>query len=150
MRTTVQTGGGTCTLRRAVLAAAMAAAIAALAPGYGQSAAAVLAAQRSAERGVTLSVRPLDLSSGAKSWAFEIVLDTHSVDLADDLAKTAVLVDDRGAEHRAAGWQGDPPGGHHRKGTLAFAPVTPRPSAIELRIQRPGEPAPRAFRWRLD
>jgi hypothetical protein len=97
-----------------------------------------------------MSVRPLDVSPEAKRWAFELVLDTHSGDLSDDLPKAAVLVDDRGGEHRPAGWQGDPPGGHHRKGTLDFAPVAPRPGAIELRIQRLGEPAPRAFRWRLD
>jgi hypothetical protein len=51
--------------------------------------------------------------------------------------KAAVLVDDRGVEHRPAGWKGDPPGGHHRKGTLEFAPVAPRPGAVELRVQRP-------------
>jgi hypothetical protein len=108
-----------------------------------------LAAQKSAERGVTVSVRPLDLSSAAKSWAFEVVLDTHSAELSDDLMKAAVLVDDRGVEHRPAGWKGDPPGGHHRKGTLDFAPVAPRPGVVELRVQRPGEPTARVFRWPL-
>jgi hypothetical protein len=63
--------------------------------------------------------------------------------------KAAVLVDDRGVEHRPAGWKGDPPGGHHRKGTLEFALVAPRPGAVELRVQRPGEQAPRVFRWRV-
>jgi hypothetical protein len=138
--------------RRTLIAAATAAAAVALVPlgaGFAESAAKALEAQKSAARGVTVSVQPLDLSPAAGSWAFKIVLDTHSADLSDDLAKAAVLVDDRGAEHRPAGWQGAPPGGHHREGTLAFAPVTPRPGAIELRIQRPGEPAPRAFRWRL-
>lgn len=138
--------------RRALLAAAAVAAVVALVPfavGHAQPESSALAAQKSAERGVTVSVRPIDLSVAAKRWAFEVVLDTHSVDLSDDLAKATLLVDDRGAEYRAAGWQGDPPGGHHRRGTLDFAPVAPRPAAIELRIQRPGEPAPRAFRWRL-
>lgn len=139
--------------RRTLLAAACAAAMAVLVPlaaGHAQPGSPALATQRSAERGVTVSVRPLDLSAGAKSWAFEIVLDTHSAELSDDLATAVVLVDDRGAEHRPSGWQGDAPGGHHRKGTLAFAPVAPRPGAIELRIQRPGEPAPRVLRWRLE
>lgn len=136
--------------RRTLLATATAAVVIALVPlaaAHAQSPA--LAAQKSAARGVTVSVQPLDISPAAASWAFKIVLDTHSANLSDDLEKAAVLVDDRGAEHRPAGWQGAPPAGHHREGTLAFAPVTPRPGAIELRIQRPGEPAPRAFRWRL-
>jgi hypothetical protein len=137
--------------RRHTLRAVTAAVVIALVPfAAGHAQAPALAAQKSVERGVTVSVRPLDLSAAAKRWAFEIVFDTHSAELSDDLAKVATLVDDRGAEHRPASWQGDPPGGHHRKGVLDFAPVAPRPEAVELRIQRPGEPAPRAFRWRLN
>jgi len=34
-------------------------------------------------------------------------------------------------------------------GVLNFAPINPQPVAIELQIQRPGEPAPRRFRWLL-
>ncbi|MBX9812146.1 MAG: hypothetical protein K2Y16_11135 [Burkholderiales bacterium] len=41
-------------------------------------------------------------------------------------------------------WQGDPPGGHHHKGTLQFKPVSPAPASIELRIQRAGETNPRS------
>ena len=44
---------------------------------------------------------------------------------------------------------GDPPGGHHRKGVLRFAPIAPVPDAVELRLQRPGESAPRSFTWTL-
>ena len=46
-------------------------------------------------------------------------------------------------------WEGDPPGGHHRKGVLKFDAVNPRPQDIELRITRAGEPKPRSFRWQL-
>jgi hypothetical protein len=147
MRLTNQVGA----TRRRTLIAAAAAAIVALVPlATARAQTPALAAQKSAERGVTVSVRPLDLSAAAKRWTFEVVLDTHSADLSDDLAKTAVLVGDRGAEHRPTSWQGDPPGGHHRKGTLDFAPVAPRPGVVELRIQRSGEPAPRVFRWQLE
>jgi hypothetical protein len=135
--------------RRALMVAAASAVNALLPLATGRAQTPALAAQRSAERGVTVSVRPLDLSPAAQRWMFEVVLDTHSADLSDELAKTAVLVDDRGSEHRPAAWKGDPPGGHHRKGTLDFAPVVPRPGAVELRVQRPGEPAPRVFRWGL-
>lgn len=136
--------------RRRLLTVAAATAVAALlALATGQAQTPALATQKSAERGVTVSARPLDLSPAAQRWMFEVVLDTHSADLSDELAKTAVLVDDRGSEHRPAAWKGDPPGGHHRKGTLDFAPVVPRPGTVELRVQRPGEPVPRVFRWRL-
>lgn len=135
--------------RRALIVAAASAVNALLPLATARAQAPALAAQRSAERGVTVSVRPLDLSPAAQRWMFEVVLDTHSAELSDELERTTVLVDDRGREHRPAAWRRDSPGGHHRKGTLDFAPVVPRPGAVELRVQRPGESAPRAFRWRL-
>ncbi len=122
--------------------AAFAAAVA-LAAGPG------LATQKSTERGVTVAVTPKNVASDAKEWEFAVVLDTHSGDLSDDLAKSAVLLDAAGERHRALAWKGAPPGGHHRAGTLTFEPVSPRPQSIELRIQRPGEAAPRTFRWSL-
>jgi len=107
------------------------------------------AVQRNAAGGVTLSVRPLDLTPASTIWMFEIVLDTHSEDLGDEFPAAALLVDDRGRTRAPTQWRGDPAGGHHREGTLEFAPLGPRPAWIELRIQRPGEPRPRAFRWNL-
>ena len=77
------------------------------------------------------------------------MLETRSQDLTDDLESSATLVADNGAKHAPTAWEGDPPGGHHRKGVLRFAPVTPRPEAIELRILRPGESSPRSFRWQM-
>ena len=35
------------------------------------------------------------------------------------------------------------------KRVLQFKPLSPLPEVIELRITRPGEPAPRSFRWKL-
>ena len=99
--------------------------------------------------GVTVRAKPAELTLDAKAWTFEIRLDTHSQDLSDDLVQASVLVDDAGNQYTALGWDGMPPGGHHRKGVLSFAPVRPLPAAIELQIQRPGEPAPRRFRWPL-
>jgi len=66
-----------------------------------------------------------------------------------DVMKTTAVVVGGGAKHAPLSWEGDPPGGHHRKGVLRFAPVSPLPDAIELRIQRPDEPAQRSFRWTL-
>jgi len=95
---------------------------------------------------VTVRATPRPQPGGA--WAFEIVFDTHSQDLKDDLMKSASLIAG-GRTYAPASWQGDPPGGHHRKGTLKFGAIDPQPPEIELRIARPGEPKPRSFLWML-
>lgn len=120
--------------------------IAALAAG---APAAELATQKNSAGGVTVAVTPQNLAASAKSWDFKVVFDTHSVDLKDDVAKSAVLVVEGGASYPPTAWQGDPPGGHHREGTLKFNAISPQPKAIELQIQRPGESKPRSFRWQL-
>ena len=111
--------------------------------------AAELGTQQNSDRGVTVAVTPQNLSAGAKTWDFKIVLDTHSADLNDDLVKSALLLDGAGGQHAPIAWDGAPPGGHHREGVLRFKPVTPQPAAIELKITRTGEPGPRSFRWPL-
>ena len=107
------------------------------------------AAQKDSANGVTVAVTPRNLSREAKVWEFAVVFDTHSQDLADDVAKSAVLLDGRGNEFKALGWEGAAPGGHHREGVLKFNALAPRPEAVELRINRPGEAKPRTFRWQL-
>ena len=106
-----------------------------------------LSTQSSSGSGVTVKSTPRALSGG--SWEFDVIFDTHSQDLKDDLMKTATLVAD-GRTHVPVGWKGDPPGGHHRKGVLRFDAINPAPKAIELRIVRPGEPKPRSFRWQVN
>ncbi len=113
----------------------------------GAMAAPTLPAQTSSESGVTISVTPRNLPAG--SWEFDVAFNTHSQELTDDLAKTAVLVSDGRGSHTPIKWQGDPPGGHHRKGVLQFKAVSPTPASIELQIKRSGESAPRSFRWQL-
>ena len=111
--------------------------------------AAELAPQNSQAGGVSVSVKPTDVSAAATTWKFQVTLTTHSGDLGDDLARSAILVDAAGKPQPALGWDGDPPGGHHRKGVLRFKALSPRPDALELRIPRAGEAAPRTFRWKL-
>lgn len=99
--------------------------------------------------GVTVKVTPTKVARGAPTWDFEIVLDTHSQDLSDDLVKNAVLVDAKGSKHAPLAWEGTGPGGHHRQGVLRFKALQPAPDSIELQIRRPGEAGPRSFRWTL-
>lgn len=96
---------------------------------------------------VTVSAVPQTFSP--TQWAFELVFDTHSGALNDDLLKTSTLTTDNGKTLLPLQWQGDAPGGHHRKGLLQFKPGSPLPGAIELRITREGEAKPRLFQWQL-
>jgi hypothetical protein len=115
----------------------------------GAAAAAELETRTSSAAGVTVKVTPKDVAPGAATWAFAVVLDTHSKDLSDDLVKSAGLLDARGARHAPIAWEGAPPGGHHREGVLRFKGLGPAPGAFELQIRRPGEGAARVFRWNL-
>ena len=113
------------------------------------NAAAQLATQKDSANGVSVAVTPANLAAGAKMWEFSVVLDTHSQDLTDDLAQSAVLLDERGNRFKPLAWHGAAPGGHHRSGVLRFNAIEPRPKAVELRIARPGEAKARVFRWNL-
>ncbi|TAK88033.1 MAG: hypothetical protein EPO20_00945 [Betaproteobacteria bacterium] len=108
-----------------------------------------LGEQKSTEAGVTVSVTPQAIAAGAKTWNFDVALNTHSQDLSDDFSKTTVLVDDRGVEYRPVAWEGAGPGGHHRSGVLKFAAGKQAPQSLEMRMTRPGEAKPRSFRWQL-
>ena len=114
-------------------------------PGPAAAAAGSLPAQSSSAAGVTVKATPRTLTGPV--WEFELVFDTHTQDLNDDPVKSASLHAAGGASAAPLAWQGDPPGGHHRKGVLRFKAVTPAPAALELRLQRAGESSPRVFRW---
>lgn len=107
-----------------------------------------LAPQTRSEGGVSVTVAPRNIPSGTGAWEFELTFDTHTVALDQDLTHSSVLVDAQGKRHAPTGWQGDPPGGHHRKGVLRFKALSELPSAIELRIEGVGG-VQRVFRWQL-
>jgi hypothetical protein len=131
-----------------VLAAALAFALPLATPAVAESGAAP-ATLSSSERGVTVKVTPKSLAPDTPRWDFAVVLDTHSGDLSDDLAQAATLTTADGREFKPVTWTGAGPGGHHREGVLEFAVPAPWPSAIELKLRRPGEAVPRSFRWQL-
>jgi len=110
------------------------------------SAASGLAAQVNREGPVQVRVKPRSLAPDAKLWEFEVAFNTHSVPIDGDPAKFSVLVDTNGKTHAAIAWQGDPPGGHHRKGVLQFKPLASE-KAVELRINGVAGVATRSFRW---
>lgn len=110
------------------------------------AAADALPAQSSSTAGVTVKATPRALSGSV--WEFELIFDTHTQALNDEPAQSASL-HAGGAQLAPLAWQGDPPGGHHRKGVLRFKAIAPTPATLELRLQRAGEPSPRVFRWQL-
>jgi hypothetical protein len=98
--------------------------------------------------GVRVVVTPRSIA-GADKWEFEVAMDTHVKPLAEDLAFAAVLIDDKGGRAVPIAWQGDPPGGHHRKGVLQFTAPANSPKAFELQLTNVGGAALRTFRWEL-
>ncbi len=100
------------------------------------------------ERGqVTVKVTSQTLSG--TQWKFDVVFDTHSIELDQDLMQVAELGDDKGNIYKPIAWEGSGPGGHHREGVLAFEGINPVPSYVELKIKDVGGVPERSFKWNL-
>jgi len=98
---------------------------------------------------VVVTVTPLTLSTAADTWRFEVQLNTHVAPLTQDLAAVAVLSDGIGHDERPSAWEGDPPGGHHRKGVLVFKAMNPAPDSVTLKIREVGSVPERTFVWKV-
>lgn len=97
---------------------------------------------------VTVKVTPIELSSKVTEWKFDVGLNTHSLELDQDMTKVAVLIDDKGNEYKPVAWEGAPVGGHHREGILTFGPIAPLPKSVELKIFNIDAPV-RSFVWNI-
>ena len=75
-------------------------------------------------------------------------MDTHSVELDQDMIKIAIIVDDQGKEYKPIRWEGAEAGGHHREGVLIFSQITPTPKSVELKISSISDVV-RSFIWQL-
>lgn len=97
---------------------------------------------------VTVIVTPKDLSFG-KPARFDVMFDTHSVNLDFDVAAIATLTDDQGNTFGTPIWSGDPPGGHHRKGTISFPQtLSPRATLFRLIVSDVAGVPQRVFEWK--
>ncbi len=94
---------------------------------------------------VTVSVTPLTLQLGFPP-SFDIAFETHSVDLAFDVKQIATLTDETGTLYTPH-WDGSPPGGHHRNGTLRFTPDLSAPSTLMLTLKNIAGIPNRVFTW---
>ena len=111
--------------------------------------AAALKAVASDAGGVHVVVKPKTLGASAP-WEFDVSIDTHIKPLDNDLTKSAALVDSGGRRYTPTAWQGDPPGGHHRKGVLRFPAPEAKAGAFEVQIENVGAPDRRVFKWTLN
>lgn len=107
-----------------------------------------LAPQVDRAGGVTAKVTPRTLARNAPTWEFAVVLDTHTQELSQDLARSAVLVDAHGARHAPLAWEGSAPGGHHREGVLRFKPLA-QTDTVVLELSGIGGVPVRTFRWQI-
>jgi hypothetical protein len=98
---------------------------------------------------ITVAVTPLDLLPQSKEWKFSVNMNTHTVNLGQDMTKVAVLVDDQGKEYLPTTWTGDQSDGHHREGILRFEPIVPASKSIELKIRDVGQSTVRVFKWQI-
>jgi len=103
---------------------------------------------------VTVEATPRNLNAPAEDLEFDIVLDTHSVDLSMDLAILATLTTDTGITVQATTWDA-PRGGHHVQGKLIFPaakdgePILKGATKITLTIIDVDAPS-RIFEWELN
>ena len=106
-------------------------------------------AQDSNENGVRVTVTPQVLSPD-KPAQFEIRLNTHSVALEQDLTQVAELRGTQGQVYAVTGWDGSPPGGHHRSGTLTFANLQGSIDGVTLVLRDIAGVPQRTFSWKIE
>ena len=81
---------------------------------------------------------------------FQVVLDTHSVNLdAYDLKSIAVLRDDTGKAYPSTGVE-NKGGGHHREAIMSFSKLSPDVKRVDLVIKDVAGVKERVFRWNVE
>ena len=100
---------------------------------------------------VSVVVTPLNLNKAWETIDFRVEMNTHSVDLAMDLAALATITTDNGVTVQAIQWDG-PAGGHHVSGMLSFptvvdwVPVLEGATKVTLTLVEVDVPE-RVFKW---
>lgn len=76
--------------------------------------------QTDTQGAITVEITPENLDQPGDTLIFDVILDTHSIDLSMDLAQLATLTTDSGTTIQALNWDA-PRGGHHVTGKLSFS-----------------------------
>ena len=99
--------------------------------------------------GVTVKVTYLNPKRSDEA-RFQVVLDTHSVNLDDyDLKSISILRDDAGNTHSPTAVE-NKGSGHHRETIVSFAKAASSAKRIELLIEDVAGVKERNFRWDLE
>ena len=99
--------------------------------------------------GVTVKATLLD-SKTSGEVRFQVVLDTHSVNLDGyDLKSLSVLRDEAGNTYPPTAVE-NKGSGHHRQSTVVFSKVAPSTKRVELVIKNVAGVKERLFRWELE
>lgn len=106
-----------------------------------------LSPQQNSSGNVTVSVTPLSLKAGLPP-SFDVSFETHSVELDFDVESVATFSDGTGAAFTAR-WEGTPPGGHHRSGTLRFVPDLQTTDTLALTFTGVAGIPERTFSWEV-
>lgn len=105
--------------------------------------------QESSEANVTVSVIPRVLFLREKP-VFDVVFETHSVDLNFDVASIATLEDQDTNVLGKPQWDGTPAGGHHRNGALSFSePLAQSIRQVTITLRDIAGVAKRTFTWEV-
>ncbi len=101
--------------------------------------------QTNNEGTMTVIVTPKRAAAG--SWEFEVQIDNHVQEVSQDMVAVSSIITPAGVTFAPSAWQGDPPGGHHRTGTLTFDSLPARTTSFTLTIRELGGVATHTFTW---
>ncbi len=105
-----------------------------------------LSAKINSENLVSITVKLNDFSFD-KPIRFDVSMNTHQVSLDFDLTKISYLEDDKANIYQPLSWDGSPPGGHHRSGTLTFPGLSEKTKFIKLIMKNVDNVPERVFKW---
>ena len=112
-------------------------------------AAAANAPQANSGGGVTVKVNYLN-PGAVDEPRFQVILDTHSVNLdAYDLKSMTILRDDAGKYYAATRVE-NKGSGHHREATVSFAKLDPDSKRVDLVLKDVAGVKERVFRWNIE
>ena len=109
---------------------------------------AVFAPQENSGGEIDVKVTPETLILGQPP-RFKLEFNTHSVELDFDISQIASLTDEDGNSDTSSTWEGSPPGGHHREGTLNFSENLRKTKSVTLSLLDISYIAKREFTWQL-
>jgi len=102
---------------------------------------------------IVIEITPINLDASTDTLEFNVVMNTHSIDLNMDLATLSTLTTDRGITVQGSLWDA-PLGGHHVEGNLIFPSMKDGNSILEgasrliLNIANVDAPS-RVFEWEV-